>query len=85
MIVLEDHVVASRFDPLTSECVYIVEHDGKRWTVRVPLAHLENHGSDVTGKMKRRAHLVDAINRAMQVSPGGDPRPDRDSRSIDVV
>ncbi len=82
MIVLEEHVVASRFDPLTGECVYVVQHDDKRWTVRVPLAHLEKHGGD---QMKRRAHLVDVIGRAMEAAPGGDPRPEHDSKRIDVV
>jgi hypothetical protein len=71
MIILEEHVVASRFDGVN--CHYVVEQGGKRWTVTVPRAELDGYGLGDGHKAARRAHLTRAIAAAMKGPP--DPEP----------
>lgn len=63
---LDTEIVATAFDPATDTCAYTVARDGKRWTVRVPLAQLEAHGAN---KDARRAHLANVLTAAMHGAP----------------
>jgi hypothetical protein len=63
---LDTEIVATAFDPATDTCAYTIARDGKRWTVRVALAHLDAHG---TNKDARRAHLANVLTAAMQGAP----------------
>lgn len=77
MIVLEDHIVATRYDSLTGLCHYVVEHEGKRYTVSVPRAELDKHPPathpTAIGTRLRRAHVARAIEKRLQGEP--DPEP----------
>lgn len=63
---LEGEVVGSRIDPVTQTCFYTVERDGRRWTVKVPLADLHRHAANKAG---RRTHVATVLNAAMQGKP----------------
>lgn len=70
---LEGEVVASRFDPITRTCSYTITRDGKRWTVSVPLEHLDNaakpHAHAPMAKQARRDHLANVLKNAMNGAP----------------
>ena len=51
-------------------CAYTIGRDGKRWTVRVPLAQLEAHGANEDA---RRAHLANVLTAVMQGAPDNSP------------
>jgi hypothetical protein len=63
---LDSEIVATAFDPATQTCAYTIARDGKRWTVRVPLVHLDAHGAS---KDARRAHLANVLMAAMRDAP----------------
>jgi hypothetical protein len=75
MIIPEQHIVASRYDPLTGLCHYTVEHPGQtgRRTVSIPLADLDKHPAGVDGIFPRRTHLLRCIAERMKGDP--DPEP----------
>jgi hypothetical protein len=60
---LDTEIVATAFDPASGTCAYTIARDGRRWTVRVPLAQLDGHG---VSKEARRAHLANLLTAAMQ-------------------
>jgi len=59
---LEEEIVGSRFDPVTRTCHYTIARNGKRWTVAVPIDHLEAHKAN---KAARRNHLANVLQNAM--------------------
>ena len=63
---LDTEIVAAAFDPATDICAYTIARDGKRWTVRVPLAQLQAHGAN---KDARSAHLANVLTAALQGAP----------------
>ena len=73
LIVLEDHIVASRFDALTGLCHYVVEHQGKRYTVSIAQVELDRHPPathpTAEGTRQRRAVLTRAIEERLKGSP----------------
>lgn len=60
---LEGQLVSSGFDEVSKTCSYTFEHEGKRWTVRVPLHELEKHGANA---QRRRGHVTQLVTTAMQ-------------------
>jgi hypothetical protein len=62
-IALESEIVMTAYDGKTRTCTYTIQRDGKRWTVKVPLAHLEAHKGH---KPKRRHHVAKLLQGAMQ-------------------
>ena len=74
MISLEDHVVASSYDPLTGVCRYVVRHiDGNLYTVEVPLQHFEKHPPSRqpgdAAALARRNVLTQAIEARLKLPP----------------
>lgn len=60
---LETEVVATGYNAAEQTCLYTIERGGKRWTVSVPLKHLEAHGGN---RAARRNHLANVLENAMQ-------------------
>jgi len=62
---LESEIVASAYDEATHVCSYTIERNGKRWTVKVPIEHLNAHGTGKGHKVQRRLHLARLLEQAM--------------------
>ncbi len=71
MIDIDEHVVGSRYDAATNTCHYIVEHQGKRWHVAIPLHELDAHGGGPGSNARRRQHLAGVITAAVKDAPDG--------------
>jgi hypothetical protein len=69
---LDREVVTTRHDTLTNDCFYTIQRAGNRWTAKVPLAELEQHGEN---KGARRDHVISAIEIAMRGEPDKAPDP----------
>lgn len=67
-IALESEIVANRFDEKERACYYTIERDGKRWTVKVPVADLDQHKGP-NHKALRRNYLATALQNAMNGPP----------------
>jgi hypothetical protein len=66
MIALETELVASNYDPGTRTCSYTIARDGKRWTVKIPLADLDSYKAN---KQARRNHVSNLLEQAMRGPP----------------
>lgn len=62
MINLETEVVSTSYNELTQECIYVVQKNGKQWTVRIPERDFNHHGPN---NQKRREHLATVLELAM--------------------
>ena len=67
---LETEVVRSTYDPTFRTHQYVVERDGKRWTVTVADDDFETYGSPIGASAAivqnaRRRHLAACLERAM--------------------
>lgn len=67
---LESEIVGTLFDPIAQACVYTIQRGDKRWTVAVPLHHLDVHRGN---KANRRKHVATVLENAMRGEP--DPLP----------
>lgn len=65
-IAIESEIVASHFDPLEQVCYYTIQHNGERWTVKIPHSDLEKHKGN---KQLRRNHVANALQSAMRGVP----------------
>lgn len=63
---LESEIVATQYDPVAQTCIYTVQRGDNRWTVTVPLHHLDAHKGN---KAKRRAHVATVLENAMRGEP----------------
>lgn len=66
MIALDSEVVSSRYDSKTRTCFYTIFREGKRWTVAIPLEHLDAHKAN---KQARRNHVGNRLTIAMRNPP----------------
>ncbi len=54
------------FDRVTEICSYSIERGGKFWTVKIPLADLEQYGTD---EQARRQHVSSRLAGALDGPP----------------
>lgn len=67
---LDDQVVSTGYDAATRTCSYTYQHsDGSRYTVRIPLAELQNLGTTPANRDQRRKHLATRILTHIQTNP----------------
>jgi hypothetical protein len=66
---LETEIVATAYDPKTNICSYTIQRGAKRWTVTIPLEHLDAHKGN---KQKRRDHVATVLKSAMDGPHDGD-------------
>lgn len=70
-VAIDTEIVATRFDAANRLCHYTIERGGKRWTVNVPLDHLESHKGN---KQARRNHVGRVLEQAMMGPHDGEAR-----------
>jgi hypothetical protein len=59
-IALETEIVSTQFDPATGMCTYIVQRNGKHWTVPI---HIDKFP---VLKTARRTHIAQALEAALR-------------------
>lgn len=67
----ETEIVASSYDSVTRNCTYTIQRGDKRWTIAVPLQHLDAH-KGTNHKVLRRNHVALVLELAMQGEPDAD-------------
>jgi hypothetical protein len=74
---LEQEIVGSSYDPVERVHHYTIERNARRWTVKIPDAHLDQHGqimgaSAAQNQANRRLHVARCLENAMRGPADGE-------------